>query len=61
MPVEDTRLRSIIENLKGLGVALSDIEKEVTLRNKWGKRQNSDMADLTTEELTEAVEKWLRF
>lgn len=60
MAIDESRLRMIIADLKSFGLALSDVEREVTLRNKWGKRQNADMTQYTTEELTEAAERWLR-
>lgn len=60
MAIDEARLKAIINDLKGKGVMLSDIEKEVNLRNKWGKKQNPAMIDFTTEEITSAAEKWMR-
>ena len=60
MAIDEARLKAIINDLKGKGVMLSDIEKEVNLRNKWGKKQNPAMMDFTTEEITSAAEKWMR-
>jgi len=61
MAIDDGRLRSIISDLKGSGVSLSDIEKEVNLRNKWGKRQHPGMLGYTTEDLSAAIQNWMRF
>ncbi len=58
MAIDDSRLRAIISDLKGAGVSLSDLEKEINLRNKWGRMQNDNMRSYTTEELTAAAAKW---
>ena len=59
--IDEGRLKSIISELKGFGISLTDIEKEVNMRNKWGKMQNDALMPYTTEELASAVEKWMRF
>lgn len=61
MAIDDGRLRAVIGDLKRNGVTLSDIEKEVNLRNKWGKRQHRGMIDFTTEDLKSAIQNWMRF
>lgn len=58
---DDARIRAVVTNLKNLGLHLNDLEKEITLRNKWGKRQNPSMVDFTTEELVASAQVWLRF
>ena len=60
MAIDDNTLKAIIATLKGVGVTLTDIEKEVNLRNKWGKKSHPAMLDYTTEEITSAAEKWMR-
>ena len=61
MAIDEGRLRAVIGDLKNKGVSLSDIEKEVNLRNKWGKRQHPGMIDFTTEDLKAAIQNWMRF
>ncbi len=61
MAIDEGRLRTVISDLKSAGVSLSDIEKEVTLRNKWGKRQHPAMSAFTTEDLADAIMNWMRF
>ncbi|MBE6760108.1 MAG: hypothetical protein E7554_08480 [Ruminococcaceae bacterium] len=61
MAIDDGRLKAVIGNLKGTGISLTDIEKEINLRNKWGKRQHPGMTDMTTEDLKSAMQNWMRF
>ncbi len=61
MAIDEGRLRTVISSLKGTCISLSDIEKEVNLRNKWGKRQHPGMIDFTTEDLQSAIQNWMRF
>jgi len=61
MAVEEGRLKAVIGELKGIGITLTDIEKEVNMRNKWGKKQNASVDGYTTEELTSALSNWMRF
>ena len=61
MAIDDNRLKTIISDLKGMGVSLSDVEKEVNMRNKWGKMQNNSMRSYTTEDLSEAIKKWMQY
>jgi len=61
MAIDDGRLKTVISALKGAGITLSDIEKEVNLRNKWGKRQHPVMVEFTTEDLNSAIQNWMRF
>jgi len=61
MAIDDGRLKAVIGNLKGTGISLTDIEKEINLRNKWGKRQHPVMVEFTTEDLNSAIQNWMRF
>lgn len=61
MAIDDGRLKEVISGLKSAGITLSDIEKEVNLRNKWGKRQHPAMSGTTTEDLNAAIRNWMRF
>ncbi len=61
MAIDNGRIRTVISGLKHAGISLTDIEKEVNLRNKWGKRQHPAMVDLTTEDLSAAIQNWMNF
>ena len=54
-------IRALLAALKGSGVTLSELEKEVQCRNKWGKMQNQKMTGYTTVQLSIALENWLKY
>ncbi len=57
MAIDNGRASAIAADLKSKGVTPADIEKEINLRNKWGRMQNDSMRAYTTEELAAAAAK----
>lgn len=57
MAIDTGRASAIAADPKNKGVTQADIEKEINLRNKWGRMQNDSMRAYTTEELAAAASK----
>jgi len=55
---EFNKIVDVIFSLRRSSVSLSDVEKELACRNKWGKRQNEFLEDFTTDELSVLIQNW---
>ncbi len=61
MAMSTSEFNKIVEtifSLMRLSVSLSDVEKELACRNKWGKRQNINLEEFTTDELQILIDNW---
>lgn len=55
---EFNRIVDTIFALIRSSITVTDLEKEIACREKWGKRQRYELEEYTTEQLKVLIENW---